>query len=130
MAQPLKAFAKKLVDLSLDADRQPSQAQVAAVLEALRQDPPRQHRRLLRLYAKFLEAEERRGQAKIEYAGAIGAGELTALEEKFTRDYGRKNTAIAHEKPQLIAGVRVTVGDDVYDSSLATRLAQLEHNLA
>jgi len=128
--QHLKDFAKKLVSMSLDSEGQASADHVRAVLDTLAQNPPRAHKQLLKLYAKFLELEINRGRAHVEYCGAIRHEALDALGEHFTAQYGRKIVADAEENHRLIAGVRVTVGDDVYDSSLATRLAQLEHNIA
>ncbi|MGE9297025.1 MAG: F0F1 ATP synthase subunit delta [Puniceicoccales bacterium] len=128
--QHLKDFAKKLVTISLDADGQASDERVKAVLEALAQDPPREHKLLLKLYAKFLEVEINRGRARVEYAGPISDDVIAGIEKKFTAEYNRKVVAEAKENPKLIAGVRVTVGDDVYDSSVASRLATLEHNVA
>lgn len=125
----LKDFAKKLVTMSLDADGQPSSERVSAVLEALAQEPPRGYKQLLKLYSKYLEVEIARGTARVEYAGPLPEGEVAAIEKKFTELYNRKIVAQAKENPKLIAGVRVTVGDDVYDASVATRLAQLELNV-
>jgi F-type H+-transporting ATPase subunit delta len=42
-----------------------------------------------------------------------------------TRKYGRKVTAYAKQSDALIAGMRVRVGDDVYESSVAAQLATL-----
>ncbi|WP_269539337.1 F0F1 ATP synthase subunit delta [Cerasicoccus fimbriatus] len=125
----LKDFAKKLVAMSLDADGQASSERVSAVLEALAQEPPRQYKQLLKQYAKYLEIEVARGTAKVEFAGPMPAGELAKIEQQFTQQYNRKIVATTKENPKLIAGIRVTVGDDVFDASVATRLAQLEQNV-
>jgi len=42
-----------------------------------------------------------------------------------TRRYGRSITGVARRNDALIAGVRVRVGDDVYESSVAGQLAAL-----
>ncbi|GHB96768.1 F0F1 ATP synthase subunit delta [Cerasicoccus arenae] len=126
----IKDFAKKLVTLSLDADGQASAERVSAVLDALGQNPPRDYKKLLKQYSKYLEVEVSQGQAKVEFAGPLGAEQLTAIEKKFTEQYNRKIVASTVENPALIAGVRITVGDDVYDASVATRLALLEQNVA
>lgn len=123
-------FAKQLVKLSLDGDGQPDAERVAAVLETLRQDPPRRSKALLKSYAYYLDIEVRRGQARVEYAGPLAEKVLAEVEAHFTKAYGRKVVATAQENPALIAGLRVTVGDDVYDDSIAARLTQLEKQSA
>jgi len=125
----LKDFAKKLVAMSLDEDGQASSERVSAVLEALSQKPPRGYKQLLKFYAKYLEVEIARGTAEVEYAGPLPESEIAAIEKQFTQQYNRKIVATTEENPKLIAGVRVTVGDDVYDASVAARLAQLELNV-
>ena len=42
-----------------------------------------------------------------------------------TRKYGRKVTSLARRNDDLLAGLRVRVGDDVYESSVAGQLATL-----
>ncbi|MEO0795456.1 MAG: F0F1 ATP synthase subunit delta [Verrucomicrobiota bacterium] len=128
--QPIKDFAKKLVTMSLDSEGQASSERVKAVLDALGANPPRRYRLLLKFYARYLAVEISRGQAKIDYAGPLGEDTVAEIEKKFTAAYDRRIVAVAQEKPELIAGVRVTIGDDVYDSSVATRLAQLEMNVS
>ncbi|WP_309384879.1 F0F1 ATP synthase subunit delta [Cerasicoccus frondis] len=125
----IKDFAKKLVALSLDEDGQATNERVSAVLEALGLEPPSNLKALLKQYAHYLEVEIARGTAKVEFAGPLGANQLAEIEQKFTKEYNRKIVATTQENPKLIAGVRVTVGDDVYDASVATRLAQLELNV-
>lgn len=126
----LKEFAKKLVAMSLDSESQADADRVSAVLVALGQNPPSDYKQLLKQYAKYLEIEIGRGTALIEYAGPLPAGQVAAIEQKFTQEYNRKVVSTTRENPNLIAGVRVTVGDDVYDASVATRLAQLELNVS
>jgi F-type H+-transporting ATPase subunit delta len=42
-----------------------------------------------------------------------------------TRKYGRTVTASARANPALLAGMRVHVGDDIYESSVEGQLAAL-----
>lgn len=126
----IKDFAKKLVVMSLDSDGQASSERVSAVLQTLAQKPPSNYKQVLKYFSKYLEAEIERGTARIEYAGPLPQSEIAAIEQQFTQSYNRKIVASTKENPKLIAGVRVTVGDDVYDASVAARLAQLELNVS
>ena len=42
-----------------------------------------------------------------------------------TKKYQRPVTATAKPNPKLLAGLRVRVGDDIYESSVAGQLAAL-----
>jgi F-type H+-transporting ATPase subunit delta len=42
-----------------------------------------------------------------------------------TKKYGRPVTATAKPNPALLAGLRVHIGDDIYESSVAGQLATL-----
>ena len=50
---------------------------------------------------------------------------LAAIAAAMTRRYGRPVTATARPNPALLAGLRVHVGDDIYESSIAGQLAAL-----
>jgi F-type H+-transporting ATPase subunit delta len=44
-----------------------------------------------------------------------------------TRKYARPVAATAKTNPRLLAGLRVRVGSDVYESTVAGQLATLSH---
>ncbi len=50
---------------------------------------------------------------------------LAAIAAAMTRRYGRAVTATARPNAGLLAGLRVHVGDDIYESSIAGQLAAL-----
>ena len=125
----LKDFARKLVQLSLDDERRPSPERVGAGLQALTAKPPRQLKTLLKLYLYYIKREIRNSEAVIEYSGAVGEGVIREIEALFSARYGRSVTAVGRENPELIAGVRVSVGDDVYDASIEGQLRILAQSV-
>jgi len=122
--QQSRQFARQLFRLSL-ADGQISPERVAGVLAHLRQHPPRQPLEVLKNYHRLVVAQVTRNRALVEHAGAINDDILRAIAAGFTRQYGRPITAAAQPNPALIAGLRIRVGDDVYESSVAGQLAAL-----
>ena len=71
------------------------------------------------------EHELAKGQALVEHAGAVNDATLAGIAAALTRKYRRPVTASAKANPALLAGLRVKVGDDVYESSVAGQLAAL-----
>jgi F0F1-type ATP synthase delta subunit len=123
-------FAKKLARLSLDAGGQIDPARVDAVLSSLRGHPPRVQRALLKAYLKYMQVEDRRGRLLVEHAGNTTSSDLDALRNRLEKKYNRALILEARENSALIAGLRASVGDDIYESSLSHRLAALETALA
>lgn len=112
-------FKLSLVDGALSAER------VSGVLQYIEKHRPAHTVAVLKAYQRLIAAEFARGQAIVEHAGAINDSLIASISAAMTRKYGRKVTAVAQRNDALLAGVRVRVGDDVYESSVAGQLAAL-----
>jgi F-type H+-transporting ATPase subunit delta len=64
--------------------------------------------------------------ALIESAFPIDAAKLVEVQAALEKRFGRKLNATVAVKPELIGGVRVVVGDEVLDTSVAARLQQMK----
>ena len=117
-------FARQLFRLSIEGD-QISAERVAAVLAHLALRPPRQPLAVLRRYYRLVARQLARNRALVEHGGPVDDGLLRAIEVAFTRKYRRPIAAAARPNPDLIAGLRVRIGDDVYEASVAGQLAVL-----
>ena len=118
-------FARQLLKLSLGADGRPASDRVAAVLAYIDKHNPPRALDLLRAYHRYLAAEIARGQAHIEHAGPISDALVAQIAATMTNRYARPITPATKPTPALLAGLRIKVGDDVYDSSISGALAQL-----
>ena len=123
--QALKDLARKLVGLSLGEDGRLSEERVQGVLQALRERPPSHLKQVLKLYLHYVKQEIRKSEAIVEYAGSIGPETLESIENMLSARYGRVITSRGRENPDLIAGVRVSIADDVFESSIAGNLEGL-----
>jgi F-type H+-transporting ATPase subunit delta len=74
----------------------------------------------------LLNAQGGVSDAVIESAFAIEADALADTVAALEKRFGRKLNARVVIKPELIGGVRVTVGDEVLDTSIAARLQQMK----
>ncbi len=120
-----KDFARRLVGLSLGEDGRLSEERVQGVLQALRGKPPSQLKQVLKLYLHYVKQEIRKSEAVVEYAGGIGADTLESIENMLSARYGRVITSQSRENSDLIAGIRFTIADDVFESSIAGNLEGL-----
>jgi F-type H+-transporting ATPase subunit delta len=112
-------FKLSVVDGALSSDR------VAGVLEYIEKHRPAKSLAILKAYYRLVAAEVARGEAVVEHAGSVTDAALAAIAAAMTRKYGRRVTAIARTNAALLAGIRIRVGDDTYESSVAGQLAAL-----
>ena len=117
-------LARQLFQLSL-VEGQLSAERVAGVLAYIEKHATEKPLVLLRAYQNLVRQEVARGLAVVEHAGPLAADLLPTLEGALSQRYQRPVTAQAQANPDLLAGVRVRIGDDVYESSIAAQLAAL-----
>jgi F-type H+-transporting ATPase subunit delta len=117
-------FARQLFKLSV-VNGTVSPERVAGVLEYIENRKVANPLIVLKAYARLVENELAKSRAVVEHAGAIGDATLSAIAAAMTKKYSRPVTAIAKPNPALLAGVRVQVGDDVFETSVASQLAVL-----
>ena len=102
-----------------------SAGQVAGVLEYIEKHRPENSMAVLKAYQRLIAAEVARGQAVVEHAGPINSAALDAIAGAMSKKYNRAVSAVEKRNDALLAGVRVRIGDDLYESSVAGQLATL-----
>ena len=112
-------YKLSFTDGAIAADR------VAGVLEYIEKHRPANSMAVLKAYRRLIGAEVARGQAVIEHAGPIDSAALNAIATAMAQKYHRPVTAIQKRNDDLLAGLRVRVGDDLYESSVAGQLEAL-----
>ena len=117
-------LAQKLFKLSF-ADGRLSEERVAGVLAYVEKHPPAKPVAVLRAYNRLIAVEVAKGQAVIEHSGPVSDATLQAIAATMTARYLRPVVASAKPNASLLAGLRIRVGDDVYESSVAGQLAAL-----
>lgn len=112
-------FKLTLVDGVVSAER------VSGVLGYVEKTKPAHTLAVLKAYHRLVATELARSQAVVEHAGAVTDPLLQSIAAAMTKKYGRAIAASARPNAKLLAGLRVRVGDDVYESSVAGQLSQL-----
>ena len=120
-----RRFAHSLFKLSLE-DGRVSESRVGAILGWVDREKPHRSVALLREYLRLVTIEIDRSLAKVEHAGDLSADSLREIAASFSKRYGRPIEAIARPNADLIAGLRIRIGFDVYENSVASQLATLE----
>lgn len=125
-AQTKKAqqFARQLFKLSV-VDGIVSPERVRGVLEYIEKHRVANPLMVLKAYARLVSNELAKSHAVVEHAGEINSAALAAIADAMSKKYGRPVAVTAKANPALLAGLRVQVSDDVYESSVASQLAAL-----
>jgi F-type H+-transporting ATPase subunit delta len=119
-----KLLAKQLFKLSV-VNGQISEERVSGVLGWIEKHRPANSLALLRMYNRAVQAELARSRAVVEHAGPMSDATLKQIAAAMSQRYNRAVTASAKPNPNLLAGVRVRVGSDVFESSVSGQLAAL-----
>ena len=112
-------FKLSVVDGALSADR------VSGVLAYVEKHRPAHTIAVLKVYSRLVAAEVARGRAVVEHAGLVQDSVLATISAAMMKKYSRPITSVAKRNDALLAGLRVRVGDDVYESSVSGQLANL-----
>lgn len=110
-------------DGQLDPDR------VRAVVQQLVAQRPRGYLGILTHFRRLVKLEVERRTARIESAVELAPTQRVALQETLLRRYGPGLMFNFDTKPELLGGLRVRVGSEVFDGSIRARLRALEESL-
>lgn len=120
----IQQLARQLFKLSF-VDGRLSNEQVAGVLAYIEKNHAANALALTKAFQRLIEAEIAKGSAVVEHAGPVNEATLTAIGASLARRYGRPVTTTAKVNPALLAGLRVRIGDDVFESSVSGQLDAL-----
>jgi F-type H+-transporting ATPase subunit delta len=119
-----KLLAKQLFKLTV-VNGEVSAERVAGVLGWIEKHQPRRPLALLQQYHRLVASEFAKSRAVVEHAGAVSEATLQSIAAAMSKKYSRSVTSVAKPNPALLAGLRVRIGSDVYESSVAGQLASL-----
>lgn len=95
---------------------------VQRVIESGRRGSPA----LLSHFLHLVKLDRERHMAEVQSATPLPADLRANIEAGLARTYGPGMTASFAHNAELIGGMRIKVGSDVYDGSIRARLAELE----
>lgn len=103
---------------------------IKTVIAHLVEAKPRQYQSALANLQRLVRMELARRHATVESALALSPDVAQKVEADLRARYGSDITTEFKVNPELLGGLRVRLGSDVWDGSVAGRLNQLEQSLS
>lgn len=103
---------------------------VRKVVSTVASSKPRGYIGILDAFARLVANEVDRQRAAVESASPLSVATQTELQASLSKKYGRPLTLDFSVNPELLGGIRVKVGSDVWDGSVKARLKALSDSLA
>ncbi|MGI8481574.1 MAG: F0F1 ATP synthase subunit delta [Chthoniobacterales bacterium] len=124
----IRQLSRQLLRASLK-DGQLDSGRVASLVRSLIEKKPRNYLKVLYAYKRLLRLEVEKRTATIESATELATETRTGMIENLKRKYGNDLAMQFVIKPDLLGGLRIRVGSDVWDSSVRNRLERLQRQL-
>jgi F-type H+-transporting ATPase subunit delta len=118
--QAKRLFRLCLVDGLLDENR------VRQVMRQVIAADRREGTALLSRFLYLMKLDRNRHSARVESAAPLPEDLQASIESDLARAYGPGLSASFEQNPELIGGMRIRVGSDVYDGSVRGALDALE----
>jgi len=123
-----RQLSKELLRASY-VDGQLESGRVASLVKSLIEKKPRHYIQVLEAYQRLLRLEVEKRTAIIETATELPPDSSAQIVANLKRKYGNDLAAKFVVNPELLGGMRIRVGSDVWDSSVRNRLHRLQQQL-
>lgn len=123
-----RQLSKQLLRSSF-TDGQLDGGRVAALVKSLIEKKPRNYIKVLDAYQRLLRLEVEKRTATIETATALSEETGREIVANLIQKYGVGLETSFVFNPDLLGGMRIRVGSDVWDSSVRNRLQRLQQQL-
>ncbi len=110
-------------------DGQLDPGRIASVVDSLIARKPRNYIDVLKNYRRLLRLEVEKRRARIETASDLDREASSKVIENLKKRYGNDLTTEFVVNPQLLGGMRIRVGSDVWDGTVRNRLELLQQQL-
>ena len=110
-------------------DGQLDSGRISSLVDSLIARKPRNYIGVLKNYRRLLRIEVEKRRARIETASEVDRETGSRLVADLKKKYGSDLATEFVVNPQLLGGMRIRVGSDVWDGSVRNRLERLEQQL-
>jgi F-type H+-transporting ATPase subunit delta len=102
---------------------------VRLVVKGLAEKKPRHYLDILEGYQRYVRLEVAKRHALVESATNLERETRDQLRKALKAKYGSDITTEFQVTPELIGGLRIKIGSDVWENSIQDRIARLENEL-
>jgi len=110
-------------------DGQLDRGRIASLVDSLIEKKPRHYIDDLKNYSRLLRLELEKRQARVESASEVDSTTSSELVTNLKKKYGSDLTTEFVVNPELLGGMRIRVGSDVWDGTVRNRLELLQQEL-
>jgi len=110
-------------------DGQLDHGRIASLVESLIARKPRNYIAVLKNYRHLLRLEVEKRRARVETASELDSEAGSKLVANLKKKYGNDLATEFMVNPQLLGGMRIQVGSDVWDGTVRGRLERLQQQL-
>jgi F-type H+-transporting ATPase subunit delta len=128
ISKEARRFARELYRLSLTNGRVDA-AKIGSLSNQLVAEKPRGFAQILREYTRLVRLELERRHAVVDSAVPLDDAHVSSLRSDLTTKFGDDLTIEFRTNPELIGGLRIQVGSDVWDGTVSNRLHLLSQQL-
>ena len=112
------------------ADGKLNESRVRTVVNGVATSKPRGYLGILDSFSRLVSNEVDRQRAVVESATTLTPTIAAELQASLSKKYGRILSLEFKVDPELLGGIRVKVGSDVWDGSVKARLEALKNSLS
>jgi F-type H+-transporting ATPase subunit delta len=124
----IRQTSKQLLRASF-TDGQLDRGRVASLVQSLIDKKPRHYVDILENYKRLIRLEVEKRHARIESATQLNSETSSRILKNLKKKYGKDLTTELVVKPELLGGMRIRIGSDVWDGSVRNRLERLKQQL-
>jgi F-type H+-transporting ATPase subunit delta len=124
----IRRLSRKMLQASF-TDGQLDPGRIASLVDSVTAEKPRNYINVLKNYKRLLRLEVEKRHATIETASEVDPAIRSEIVSNLKSKYGDDLATEFHVDPRLLGGMRIRVGNDVWDGSVRNRLQRLEHEL-
>jgi F-type H+-transporting ATPase subunit delta len=124
----IRQLSRKMLQGSF-TDGQLDSGRIASLIDSVIAEKRRNYINVLKNYKRLLRLEVEKRHATIETASEVDPTIRSEIVSNLKSKYGDDLAAEFHIDRQLLGGMRIRVGNDVWDGSVRNRLERLQHEL-
>jgi F-type H+-transporting ATPase subunit delta len=110
-------------------DGQLDPGRMKSLVDSFIEKKPRHYIDVLKNYRRLLRLEVEKRRARIETASEVDPVTSSELVTNLRKKYGSDLTTEFVVNPELLGGMRIRVGSDVWDGTVRNRLERLQQQL-